>query len=588
MNRRYCAWIAVAILHAVLAACATTQPPQDTPATAPAQEAAPSHQHYTVTEASRQPSPSGALAPILDGLGSHTFPITTDSPRAQLFISQGLNLAYAFNHAEAGRAFREAARLDPECAMAYWGQALVLGPNINAPMPPDNEANAFELAQKALTLAGNASEREQAYIEALATRYTGDPADRKAADHAYAKAMHAVMLRYTEDLDAAVLWAEAMMDLRPWDYWMPDGTPNPGTLQVVEVLESVMARNPNHPQALHLYVHAMEATDTPEKAEAAADRLGDLMPGAGHLVHMPAHIYQRIGRYADSAAVNERAIAADEFYIAQCRAQGLYPMGYYPHNIHFLWFAATAQGRGEVAITAARKVASKISDETLAALPMLGMFRVVPYYALTRFGRWDEMLAEPAPPAESLYLTGVWHYGRGLAFIALRQLADAEAEFDQVKIIAVDPRLDYPLFSPNTAAEIFAVAPAVLAGELAAARGDYEAAIAHLSQAVRLNESLVYTEPAEWHYPPRLALGAVLLDAGHAREAEAVYWENLENHPHNGWGLFGLREALLAQGKTEQAAVIEARFEKAWEQADVTLQASRIMPGTEREQLAAS
>jgi tetratricopeptide (TPR) repeat protein len=577
MNPRGFHRIAAAVLGILIITCATAR--SSRAATAEADPPVPQHQHYIETGDTRQPSATGALAPLLQGLGPHAFPVTTDSPRAQLFVNQGLNLAFGFNHAEAGRAFREAARLDPDCAMCYWGQALVLGPNINAPMAPEAEVDAQRLAQKAVALSGNATEREQAYIRALAKRYTGDANDRVAADRAYAEAMHEVMLQFPDDLDAAVLWAEAQMDTRPWDYWMPDGTPQPGTLELVAVLESVMVRSPGHPQALHLYIHAMESTDTPEKAEAAADRLAYLMPGAGHIVHMPAHIYQRVGRYADAAAANVRAIAADERYIAQCRAQGLYPMGYYPHNIHFLWFAATAEGRSEVAIDAARKVASKISDETLAGMPMLGMFRVVPYYALTRFGHWDAMLAEPAPPASDRFVTGIWHYARGLALVAKGNLDAADAELQQVREIAADPRLDYTLFSPNTAARILAIAPAALGGELAAARGNYDAAIASLSQAVRLEDSLVYTEPAEWNYPPRLALGAVLLDAGRPHEAEAVYWENLRNHPDNGWALHGLHEALLAQGKNEQAAVIESRFKVAWADADVAIEASRIMPG---------
>lgn len=576
------ATLALATLTLALAACAESP----TPATRPGAEAStppakPRHQHYTDGEAARQASPAGALAPLLEGLGTHTFPATTDVPRAQLFIDQGVKLAYGFNHAEAGRAFREAARLDPECAMAYWGQALVLGPNINAPMAPESEAEAYELVQRAMELRAGASEREQAYIEALAQRYSGDPADRVARDRDYAEAMGEVMRRFPDDLAAAALYAEARMDLRPWDYWTPDGRPYEGTVEIVEVLESVIARDPDHPGALHFYIHVMEPTDTPERAEAAADRLATLMPAAGHIVHMPAHIYQRVGRYADSAAANERAIAADESYIAQCRAQGLYPMGYYPHNIHFLWFATTAQGRGEVAIAAARKVASKVSDEALAELPFLGGFRVVPYYALTRFGKWEQMLAEPAPPAEDLYLTGTWHYARGLAFVATGELCRAADELEQLTRIVDDERLDYALFSPNTAAQILSIAPEVLAGELAAAGGDHEAAIAHLASAVRLDDALAYTEPAEWHYPPRLALGAVLLAAGRAREAEAVYWMNLQQHPDNGWGLFGLHQALTAQGKDDDAALIEERFQTAWALADVELSASRIMAGPE-------
>ena len=540
------------------------------------------HQHYTEPEeGAEQASPTGQLAPRLQNLGHHTFPVTTKSKDAQLFMNQGLNLSYGFNHAEAGRAFREAARLDPDCAMAYWGQALVLGPNINAPMNPDDEAQAYELAQKAVALKSNASEREQAHVDALAQRYSGNPEDRAARDKTYATAMREVAGRYPDDLDAATLYVEAMMDLRPWGYWMPDGEPYEGTAEIVELIESVIERNPDHPGALHLYIHLMEPTDEPERAEAAADRLLTLMPAAGHVVHMPSHIYQRVGRYADSARSNELAILADEDYITQCRAQGLYPMAYYPHNIHFLWFASTAEGRGQLAIDSARRVASRISDEDLKELPLLGAFRVVPYYALTRFGRWDEMLAEPAPPADQLFLSGVWHYARGLAFIAKGNLAEAEEELSEVERIAASPALDYPMFSPNTAAAILAVAPEVLGGELAAAQKNYDEAITRLERAVRLEDSLVYTEPSEWHYPPRHALGAILLEAGRAREAETVYWEDLKRNPDNGWALIGLMQALRAQDKEDVAALIQQRFEKAWARADVEIAGSRILPRPE-------
>jgi tetratricopeptide (TPR) repeat protein len=366
------------------------------------------------------------------------------------------------------------------------------------------------------------------------------------------------------------------MDLRPWGYWMPDGTPYEGMQEIKDLAESVIERQPDHPGALHLYIHLMEPI-APEKAEAAADRLNGLMPGAGHVVHMPSHIYQRVGRYADSARSNELAILADEDYITQCRAQGLYPMGYYPHNIHFLWFAASAEGRGEVAVDAARKVASKVDDAALAELPLLAGFRAVPYQAFTRFGRWDEMLEEPAPPADNLFLTGLWHYGRGMAFVARGELEAAAKELREVERIAADPTLDYTLFSPNTAAAILAIAPEMLGGELAAARKDYDRAILRLDRAVRLEDGLVYTEPSEWDFPPRHSLGAVLLEAGRPAEAETVYWEDLRRHPENGWALFGLAQALRAQDKQDEAAVVGRRFEKAWERADVELTASRIL-----------
>jgi tetratricopeptide (TPR) repeat protein len=534
------------------------------------------HVHYEKSQQADQPSPTGALAPRLQNLGNHTFVVSTKNKQAQLFMNQGLNLAYAFNHAEARRAFREAARLDPNLAMAYWGQALVLGPNINAMMEPNEEPQAFELIQQAIALKAKATPRERDYIDALAQRYTGRAEDRQPRDKAYAEAMKQLHQKYPADLDAAMLYVESMMDLRPWGYWMPDGRPYEGTAEIVALTEQVMAKHPKHPGALHMYIHLMEATSTPEKAEKAADTLLTLMPAAGHMVHMPAHIYQRVGRYADAARSNELAIAADEDYIAQCRAQGLYPMGYYPHNIHFLWFAATAEGRSSVAIESARKVAAKVDDEALEELPLLAAFRVVPYWTLARFGQWDEMLREAEPPASSPFLRGSWHYARGLALVAKGQVDAAEQELTKLREHLKHESMNQPLFSPNTAGAVLGVGPDVLAGEIAAARKEYDKAIAHLEKAVRLEDALVYTEPSEWHYPPRLALGAVLINAGRAAEAETVYWEDLKRNRDNGWALFGLLQALRAQNKSDQAAVVEARFKKAWERADVTLTASRF------------
>src|ERR1051325_5743375 len=382
------------------------------------------HVHYK-EPAQQGVSPTGAIAPRLQKLGSHTFPVSTKNAQAQLFMNQGLNLSYAFNHAEAGRAYREAARLDPNLAMAFWGQALALGPNINAPMGPDSEQPALEAIRKADALRANASPREQALIDALKFHYNGKHEDRRANDVAYADAMRKVHLQFPDDDDISMLYVESVMDLRPWGYWTRDGTPYDRTAEIVALTEKTIAQNPQHPGALHLYIHLMEAYE-PFKAEAAADRLQTLMPAAGHMVHMPAHIYQRVGRYADAARSNELAIAADEDYISQCRAQGLYPMAYYPHNLHFLWFASTAEGNSKIAIEAARKAASRVDDETLKAVPLLAGFRVVPYYALTRFGKGDEMLGEPEPPSSSVYLTGMWHYARGTAFLGKGQTSDAD------------------------------------------------------------------------------------------------------------------------------------------------------------------
>ena len=537
-------------------------------------KSAPSHVHYK--EPTQQTvSPSGALAPRLQKLGNHTFRVSTRNRQAQLFMNQGLNLSYAFNHAEAGRAYREAARLDRNLAMAYWGEALALGPNINAPMSPDNEPKALEAIQKAISLKSKASPRERALIDALAQRYSGRAEDRRARDVAYADAMRKVHLQFPNDQDIAMLYVESVMDLRPWGYWTRDGTPYERTTEIVGLTEKVMAQNPNHPGALHLYIHLMEAYE-PFKAEPAADRLLRLMPAAGHMVHMPAHIYQRVGRYADAARSNEMAIAADEDYISQCRAQGLYPMAYYPHNLHFLWFAATADGRSKVAIEAARKAASRVDDETLKAAPLLAGFRVVPYFALTRFGKWDEMLREPEPPETSAYLRGQWHYARGTAFLGKGQMTEADQELAKLNEIMADKSLDQPLFSPNTGRAILSIAQEVLTGEIAAAKKNYNEGITHLERAVRLEDALVYTEPSEFHYPPRHALGAVLLAANRAPEAETVYWEDLRRNRENGWALYGLMQALKAQGKTEDAALVEARYKKAWTRADVQLTASRF------------
>jgi tetratricopeptide (TPR) repeat protein len=537
---------------------------------------APKHVHYATVPDFDQPAASGALAPRLENLGNHVFPVTTKSKEAQQFINQGLNLAYGFNHLEAERSFREAARLDPNCAMAYWGQALVLGPEINIPMSADDEPKAYDLVQQAMALRSKASPREQAYITALAQRYSGKAEDRAQRDKAYANAMRELQRKYPEDLDAATLFAESLMDLRPWNYWTHDYKPYPETTEIVATLERVLQKDINHPGANHYYIHALELPD-PKRAEAAADRLQNLMPDAGHMVHMPAHIYQRVGRYADASAANERAILADENYIAQCRAQGIYPLTYYPHNIHFLWSAATMEGRSQVAIDAARKTAGQIPAEALNNIPILQGFLVVPYYALTRFGKWDEILHTPKPSYASPFVEGVWHYARGMAYAGLGKFTEASGELEELRKIAGSSELAHlATWSNNSAPALLNVATAALAGELEARQGHYDHAIAELDKAVRLEDALVYVEPADWHYPMRQSLGAVLLEAGRANEAETVYWEDLRRNPENGWSLFGLMKSLQAEGKNDEAAAIEKRFQAAWARADVKLTSSRF------------
>jgi tetratricopeptide (TPR) repeat protein len=539
----------------------------------------PSHQHYERNAAADAPSPTGALAPRLQNLGTHAFEVTTATGRAQLFINQGVNLAYGFNHAEAARAFAEAARLDPDLAMAYWGHALVLGPNINMPMNPEDEPKAYELAQKAMALKARSSPREQAYIDALATRYTGKPEDRAAADRAFAGAMRRLTEQFPDDLDAKTIYAESLMDLRPWNYWTRDGVAHAETTEALAALDAVLAKNPNHPGALHYWIHLWEPTDTPERAEAEADRLLPLMPGAGHVVHMPAHIYQRVGRHLDVVRSNRLAVKADEDYITQCRAQGLYPLGYYPHNIHFIWMGATASGQSRLALEAAEKVAAAIPAAALGEVPILQAFLVVPYWAQVQFGRWDDILAGKGPVHDTTFTRGAWRYARGMAYARKGQLAEAEKELALLTKIVADPALDAQVtFSANTGKAILRIAPLVVEAEIAAKKRDWDRALLLLERAVRYEDGLIYQEPADWHSPVRQTLGAVLLEAGRPDEAEAVYWEDLKKNVENGWSLSGLAQALRAQGKNDDAAAIEARFRKAWTEADVTLVASRVGP----------
>jgi len=536
------------------------------------------HKHYEKPEGYDRPSQGGAAAPRLQNLGNHSFKVTTTSEQAQRFINQGVILAYGFNHAEAARAFAEAARLDPGCAMAYWGHALVLGPNINAPMNPADEPKAHELAKKAMALKQNATPRERAYIEAIAARYTGRPEDRMDANRAFAEAMRRVVEAYPDDLDAATIYAEALMDLRPWNYWTRDGRPYPETETIIPALQSVIARNPNHPGAVHYWIHVWEPTDTPERAEAEADRLLTIAPGAGHLVHMSGHIYARVGRYADVVKANKLAIDADVDYITQCRAQGIYPLAYYPHNLHFLWMGATMTGQSRLAMDAANNASKAIPPDALKEMPFLQGFLAVPYWTKVRFGIWDEILAEKDPAHKTLFLRGVRHYARAKAFLGKGRLKDADRELKQLQSIVTDPALakEPASFSPNTADRILRIARETVAGEIAGRKGDIDRALLHLERAVRFQDGLIYTEPPDWHAPVRLTLGAVLLEAGRPAEAEVVYWEDLRQNPENGWALFGLMKSLRAQGRSNEASEVEKRFRIAWADADVALGSSRM------------
>lgn len=510
-----------------------------------------------------------SAVPLYDGLGDHHHAITTSVPKAQQYFDQGLRLVYAFNHAEAIRAFEEGARLDPRCAMCYWGVALAYGPNINAPMDPESGKKAYAAVQQAAALADGVSEPERAYILALQKRYAAEPPEKRAElDAAYAQAMGEVARQYPDDLDAATLNAEALMDLSPWDYWTKDGAPYPRTKEILASLERVLARNPNHPGACHYYIHAVEAAQ-PERAVPCAERLAKLMPGAGHIVHMPAHIYLRVGRYADAIESNIHAVHADEQYIADQHPQGLYPAAYYPHNYHFLAFAATMAGRSGQAIDAARATASRVPIGVAREVPELQGLLAYPYLTLVRFGRWDEVLAEPMPPSDLPVATALVNYGRGVAYAAKGRQNEAQTALESVRKTAAE-------LPQGTYKTVLEIADHALAGEIAARQGQPEAAVEHFTLAMQLEDSLQYMEPPYWYYPIRHSLGAALLQAGRAGEAESRYREDLKRFPENGWALHGLAASLRAQGKTEEAAQVEQRFRRAWRDADVRLVASRF------------
>jgi len=518
----------------------------------------------------------GALAPLLEGVGTWSHPVATRSARAQRFFDQGLRLTYAFNHAEAIRAFDEAARLDPTCAMAFWGKALALGPNINDAMPAEREERALAAIRRAQGLAAaGASESERAYVDALARRY-GEPAGEQRAerDAAYADAMADLARTHPEDADALTLSAAALMERTPWDYWEDPATPRPVTEQARAALEAAIALAPDHAGAHHYYIHLLEASAAPERAEASADRLATLTTSAGHLVHMPAHIYARVGRYGDAIDANVRAVAADEDYLTQCRAQGLYPVGYYPHNLHFLWYAATEAGASAVALDAARTTGTKAPPQELCHYPMLRDFLVTPMLASARFGRWDDVLALPAP--DDAFARGIWHHVRSLALAAAGRVAEAEREVARMRALVGAPGAAETMvvWGAVPSSTLLRLAAHVSAGRIAARRGDHARAIRELEAAVRIEDALPYNEPPAWHQPPRHVLGALQLGAGRAADAERTYRQDLERHRENGWALFGLLQSLRAQGK--DASDVEERFRRAWARADVTLSASHF------------
>jgi tetratricopeptide (TPR) repeat protein len=512
-------------------------------------------------------------APLFDDLGDYHHAVTTRSPQAQRYFDQGLILTYAFNHLEAIRSFEEAARLDPRCAMAWWGVALDYGPNINKPMAKEDVPKAWAALQKARELSKHANEKERALIEALSKRYAENPPDDRAPlDLAYANAMREVHRNFSEDLDVATLFAESLMDTMPWDYYTKDGKPKPATAEVLEALEGVLAKKADHAGACHYYIHAVEASE-PHKAMAAADTLLKLVPGAGHLVHMPAHIYLRMGLYREASVSNELASRADEGYIAQCNAQGFYPATYYPHNVHFLWYTNSMEGRSRQAIEAAKDIAKhggcmKLTEEDRME-PLLAL-------VLVRFGKWDEVLAQPTPAKEKTFSRAMSHYARGLALTATGRSDEAAREYAALREI-VDSEAAKALETPYLpGATLVRIAVHDLAGHMALKKGEHDKAVEELEAAVELEDGLPYMEPPFSYMPMRHGLGAARLTAGDAPGAEKVYREDLRRNPNNGWSLLGLAQSLRAQNQSERADEVTEWFRIAWLRADVKPPSSRF------------
>lgn len=522
----------------------------------------------------------GRLSPMLANLGSFKRTVSTSNQMAQRYFDQGLTLIYAFNHDEARRSFLEAARNDAALGMAHWGVALAVGPNINDEAKDlEREKQAYEAVQTALRLKDRASEVERALIEAMAARFpAGDGKDREARMEAYSKAMEKVYDRFPADHDVATLYAGAVMETMPWNYYMSNGEPKPPMKKAIEALEKTIAANADHPGAHHYYIHAVEASPTPDRAVPSAEKLASLVPGSGHLVHMPSHVFIRVGRYDDGVKANYNAIKADEDYISACRAQGIYPAAYYPHNVHFLTALLAFEGRSKEMMAASEKVGHHHGPEAMNdpkfAFPHL--LHSIPDLARVRFGMWEEILKTVKPEGSDFHLA-MWHYARGMAFMSTSRFTEAGAELERVKKLAASPALaEMKVFDVNALSDLAAIASDVLAGELQARRKKFPAAIELLKRAAAREDALHYSEPPDWPNPVRHNLGAVLVEAGRAAEAEKVFREDLERHRNNGWGLMGLALALEKQGKKAEAGEVRARFTKAWERADISIASSRL------------
>ena len=521
----------------------------------------------------RHGNATGKAAELHPGLGNYHHPITTKNPEAQTYFNQGLMLLYGFNHDEAGRYFRRAAELDPEAAMPYWGLALSIGPNYNDTAVDENRAKAtHEAVQKALERAPKASAREQDYIRALAKRYPSANAksDWKRFHVDYSNAMRELVKKYPDDLDATTMFAESLMMLRPWQLWTLEGKPAPGTLELVAVLESVLKRNPDHPGANHFYIHAVEASPNLERAIPSATRLMTLVPGAGHLVHMPGHIFLQTGDYELAAKTNVNAAAADKAFVQRTGATGVYPLMYWTHNIHFISYARAQQGRYDEAKQAAQEMVQNVRDADLQ-MQMLEGFHLYPLMVDLRFHRWDDILKTPAPTPERKLHRAFWQYARAMALAGQGKLNDAAAEQKQFESLRKAVPSESQFLINNKSSDILALASATLDARLAWARGEKEKSIREWRRAVKLESKIQYDEPPAWFYPVRQSLAAALLRNGRAKEAEATFRQASQKHPRDGRLLFGVWQSLVAQKRDNDAALVEQQFNAAWKDATVKL-----------------
>ena len=517
-------------------------------------------------------------ATLMQGYGDLHHPVSTDNPQAQQFFDQGLRQIYAFNHDEAARSFRWAAGLDPKFAMANWGVAEAVGPNYNDPASDDRFAAAHTAIQKAVDLSGSASPAEQAYINAMALRFPADPkADRRRAAESYHDAMREVVKQFPDDLDAATLFAESGMILHPWGLWMVDGTPREGTEEIVAILESVIKRDPNHLGAIHYYIHSVEASKSPERALAGANRLAALAPAAGHIVHMPSHVYMRTGDYAAAVRTNQEAAAVDRAYIKASGAQGVYPLMYYSHNLHFIAMCAAMNGDYAEANKNADLLAAHVAPHVKDMPPLEG-FMTIPIAVDVRFHKWDEILKMPKPDPEMKIMTVFWHFARGMALAARGEVNEAEEEFQAVSDTEKNMPEDVVFAMPvnNKAKDVLKIARDVLSAKIALAKKDNAAAIAMLQSAVAVQDTLKYSEPEDWFFPVRESLGAALLMNGDNTGADKVFREDLDHHPRNPRSLFGLQQALKAQKRDYDAGFVEKQFRASWKGGNTQLKVADL------------